>query len=66
MVLNEQSIDDIFGYSNEPIAKHEVHSQYERLIDRNIPKPIFYIIMDNLFPQRKCEDGNLGYLLKFN
>lgn len=61
-----KSIDDIFDYSNEPIAKHEVHSQYERLIDRNIPKLIFYIIMDGLFPQRKCDDGNLGWLLKFN
>lgn len=61
-----KSIDDIFEPSSTTIAKHIVYEQYQKLIDRNIPKLIFYIIMDGLFAQRKANDGNLGYLLKFN
>jgi hypothetical protein len=61
-----KSIDDIFEPSSTAIAKHIVYEKYQRIIDRNIPKLIFYIIMDGIFAQRKADDGNLGYLLKFN
>lgn len=61
-----KSIDDIFEPSSTAIAKHIVYEKYQRLIDRNIPKFIFYIIMDGIFAQRTADDGNLGYLLKFN
>jgi hypothetical protein len=64
--LNFKPIDEIFDPSDQAIAKHIVHEKYEKIIDRNIPKLIFYIIMDGLFTQRKSDDGNLGYLLKFN
>lgn len=59
------SLREIFLPSDTAIAKHIVWDRYQRLIDRNIPKLIFYIIMDEIFPQKIAEDGNLGYALKF-
>lgn len=59
------SLREIFLLSDTAIAKHIVYDKYQRIIDKNIPKIIFYIIMDEMFPQKKAEDGNLGYVVKF-
>lgn len=59
------SLREIFLPSDTAIAKHLVYDKYQRIIDKNIPKIIFYIIMDEIFPQKKAEDGNLGYVVKF-
>lgn len=61
-----KSLREIFNPSDEAIAKHIVFEEYQKIIDRNIPKLIFYIIMDDIFPQNVASDGNLGYCLKFN
>lgn len=61
-----KSIDDIFDPSSTAIPKHIVFKEYIKIIDRDVPKVIFYIIMDGIFAQRIADDGNLGYLLKFN
>ncbi|WP_126654110.1 hypothetical protein [Chryseobacterium aureum] len=61
-----KSIDEIFDPSDNAIAKHSVFEKYQSLIQRDIPKVVFYIIMDGLFVQRKADDGNLGWLLTFN
>jgi len=61
-----QSFREIFLPSDDAIAKHEVHDTYQKIINREIPKIIFYIILDGIFPQKNDEKGNLGYCVKFN
>jgi len=58
------SFRDLFLPSDEAIAKHVAHEKYCKLIDRNIPKVIFYILMDEIFPQKKDSEGNLGWCFK--
>lgn len=63
--LQFPSLREIFLPSETAIAKHIVYDKYQKIIDKNIPKIVFYIIMDEMFPQKKAEDGNLGYVVKF-
>lgn len=60
-----QSLREIFLPSDIAIAKHIVYNEYQKVIDRNIPKLIFYIIMDEIYPQKIAENGDLGYCLEF-
>lgn len=57
-----KSLRELFIPSDKAVAKHILYEDYQKAIDRNIPKIIFYIIMDEIFPVSKAEDGNLGYL----
>lgn len=59
------SFRDLFLPSDYAIAKHIAHDKYEKIIDRNIPKVIFYILLDEIFPQKKDSAGNLGWCFKF-
>jgi hypothetical protein len=59
------SFRDLFLPSDDAISKHVVHAEYEKRVDRNIPKVIFYILLDEIFPQKNDDSGNLGYCLKF-
>lgn len=59
------SFRELFLHSDQAIAKHVVYEQYQKLIDKKIPKVIFYILLDEIFPQKKDASGCLGYCLKF-
>jgi len=60
------AFDEIFEKSDTPIAKHLAYNKYISIIkNRNLTKMIFYIIMDEVFEVKKCEDGDLGYCVKF-
>lgn len=59
-------LKDNFTTSDEVIAKHLLWEQFEAHIERQIPKVIFYILMDETYPELigKGLDGNAGYKLK--
>lgn len=59
------SFREIFLPSDEAIAKHIVFEKYQKIINRNIPKLIFYILLDEIFPQKNDSSGCLGYCLSF-
>ena len=56
---------ECFVSADEAIPAHILHKQYEKRIDRNVPKVIFYIIMDGAFPATKAKapNGDMGYKL---
>ncbi|KPE51259.1 hypothetical protein [Chryseobacterium indologenes] len=63
--LSFPSLREIFLPSDIAVAKHIVFEKYQIIIGREIPKLIFYIILDEVFPQKKADDGNLGWCLEF-
>lgn len=65
--LDFPSLDTIFEYSEEPIAKHLVFKEYIEItkLPNTLPKVVFYIVMDKMFKTKTASDGNLGYCVKF-
>ena len=63
--FNFKSLSEIFEKSTEPTPKHVLFEKYTALIDRDIPKVIFYILMDELFEVKKCTNKDLGYCASF-
>lgn len=60
-------ITDCFQKSDQVTASHELFNQYIEYIQKPLPKPMFYIIMIDLFgqPSGKDQKGNAGYHLQF-
>lgn len=60
------SMAECFEKSETVTAKHTLAEQYQKRINRQIPKLILYIVMDNVFGQCDGKDssGCLGYHLK--
>lgn len=59
-------LKDCFNESATGTAKHILYKEYLEYIDRHesqLPKVVWYIIMDELYPVMKCADGNAGYPL---
>lgn len=65
--LTFDSIEDCFLKVETVTAKHVLAKYYMLYLNRDIPKVIIYIIMDEVFGQcdGKDEGGNLGYHLRF-
>ena len=64
--LKFHAFDEILEKSDTPIAKHLCYDRYIGIIkNRNLPKAVFYIIMDEEFEVKKTDDGDLGYCVKF-
>lgn len=61
--LDIPKLEDCFLVSEKPTAKHLLYEQYIEKVQKNVPKVIFYIIMDEKYSVGKSEDGNLGYFL---
>lgn len=61
-----KSLGELLIPSDKVIAKHILYNDYKKAIDRNVPKVVFYIIMDEIFPIGKAEDGNLGYFAELS
>lgn len=60
------ALADCFITSETGTPKHILYTEYLKYIDRvpeHLPKVFFYIIMDNLYSQIKCQSGELGYPL---
>lgn len=58
-------LSDIFEKAETATPKHVLYDQYLSAIKREghqLPKLFFYMVMDDVFPQEKCENGDLGYL----
>lgn len=62
--MDFEPLSEVFKPSDEATAKHLLYEQYLVRINKTkdrLPKVFFYIIMDELYPQKKAADGNLGY-----
>ncbi len=60
-------LNEVFEVTEVSIAKHLLYDQYLKVINRtreHLPKVIFYIIMDDIYNQKKADDGNLGYCVQ--
>jgi len=58
------SLEECFVAAEEATSKHMLYAKYIMLVGKPIPKVIFYIIMDELYPTVKAPDGNLGWKLE--
>lgn len=56
---------DCFVGSDDATPKHILFNEYLAYIQKPLPKVIFYIIMDQLYPQAKAPTGEFGYRIKF-
>ena len=59
-------LKECFEPSETATPAHVLHKQYESRIDRDVPKMIFYIIMDKAYTSTKAKapNGDMGYKLK--
>jgi len=65
-LLNFPSMDECFEVSDLVTDKHVLHQEYIKYINRDVPKVIFYIIMDEKYASRLVKNpvtGNAGYSL---
>ena len=62
--LDFPPLSEVFEATENATAKHILFQQYIDLIKKPLPKVMFYIIMDELYPQAKAADGNLGYCIR--
>jgi hypothetical protein len=73
MVLTPQLIEEAkkffpkeaFQKCEKATAKHKLFQQFADLYP-NWPKLIFYILMDELFPQHGMDGSDLGYMASFD
>lgn len=61
--LDFPPLGEIVEASDDITPKHVLYDEYMKAIGgaRNIPKMVFYVIMDDKYPIGKAGDGNLGY-----
>lgn len=57
-------LKDCVVKSDKATPKHILFKQMQADFP-NLPKLIFYIIMDEMYPQAKAESGELGYLVTY-
>lgn len=58
---------ECFEDADVATPKHTLFADYKHEVGENLPKVMFYIIMDREYPSKiaKAPNGDLGYLLKF-
>lgn len=60
----EVEISQYFEPAEIAIPKHLLFKEFtEKTKWKGLPKIIFYILMDELYPVRKADNGDLGYLV---
>ncbi len=60
----EVQIEQYFKTSETATAAHVLFNEFtEKTKWHRLPKIVFYILMDDLYPKAKAADGNLGYLV---
>ncbi len=63
--LDFPALDELLEQHEEGTPKHILFQQYIDIIKKPVPKVMFYIIVDELYPAMvKCADGNFGWKLK--
>lgn len=61
----EVGIEQFYEKAETATPKHILFKEFtEQTKWKGLPKVIYYILMDELFPQAKAADGNLGYMAK--
>ncbi len=66
MAQKEVAIAQYYTAAEEATAKHLLYQEFvEKTKWKNLPKLIFYILMDKLYTVKKAPDGNLGYCVTF-
>jgi len=61
------SISEVFEPADTAIAKDVAYGYYLGAVERStsqIPKIVFYIVMDELFQQGLTDNSEMGYLIK--
>jgi hypothetical protein len=67
MAKREVAIEQYFTLAEDATPKHILFKEFvEKSKWKGLPKIIFYILMDELYPIKKASDGNLGYCVTFN
>ena len=61
-----KSIIDCFDKTEEATPKHILYNQYVEYIQKPLPKIFFYIIMDEMYEQKKAANNDMGYMVKLN
>lgn len=67
--LDFQPLSELFEKTVDSTAKHLLYDQYLTKIKKTkdqLPKVFFYIIMDEIYQQKKAADGNLGYCVRLS
>lgn len=64
--LDFPPLKEVFEDAEVATPKHILFEQYIKIINKPLPKLMFYIIMDGMYKQAHAPDGNLGYLIKVN
>ena len=61
-------MEELFKRAETAIPKDVLFKQYIEYTQKQFPKIIFYIIMDEVYPQliAKAPNGDLGYRLNLN
>jgi hypothetical protein len=65
--LDIPALSEVIETTEEATAKYLIYELYLVRVGRSkhvIPKVVFYIIMDNLYPIKKDEGGYLGYCVR--
>ena len=66
MAKKEVAIAQYFTPSEEATAKHLLFKEFVTKTKwSGLPKVVFYLLMDDLYPIKKASDGNLGYCVTF-
>jgi len=58
-------LSECFEPSEVATPKHILFKEYVEYIQKPLPKVMFYIVMDGLYPVVKASSGEFGYKLKF-
>lgn len=66
--MDFKPLSECFQISDVATPKHVLYDHYRKYINKPLPKLIFYIIMDQTYPQLigKAPNGDLGYKLNLN
>lgn len=63
----EVAIEQYYNPCETATAKHILYKEFvEKSKWKGLPKVIFYILMDGLYPVKTAADGNFGYCVTFN
>lgn len=61
--LKFSPLSECFDASEKVTGANILFQQYVELIKQDVPKVIFYIMMDKRYPNGKDDYGDLGYFL---
>jgi len=67
MAKRDVAIEQYYTPANDATPKHVLFKEFvDKTKWKGLPKIVYYILMDELYPIKKAADGNLGYCVTFN